>query len=294
MGQFLAGLESPSRIAMIGDMDKRLSLTFPIALVGILVACGPSEKDQQAARLHEQEIARLRLQPAVQLELSSLTSLLDADMDKARRKLKVDMEAAASHEDMDEFARIMRANLADLSSACDTTNAKLDALEAFLIRNEAHGQSLDFASVRADITSRRSKIQAAKTEVGKSIAGFRDLKTNVNSREEWQSLHVSVAKGDILIITPKGSWQIGDFAGSCDAKGMHDPSVQKYALEPGRQVGALLIRTGKTPIGAGALAIKIADEGGDVEARCNDREYLNNHGAISVHVVAFSPVPSAF
>jgi len=246
------------------------------------MSCGQSANEK-----HDNE-------QAVRLELGSLVSLLDKDLESAKRKFRVDVEGAAARSDVDELVRMMKADLGELVSACDSSSAKLDTLEAYLLRNQAHAEALKFSDVRATIASKRSTATNIKTEAASSLSGFRSVKMNVKSREEWQSLGVAVRRGDIVLVSPQGKWEIGGFAGACAASGMQNQSIQPYALDPAHPVGCLLVRSGKATLGAGELLAKIEGQEGDLEARCNDREYLNNSGVLAVHVVAFSPVPSAF
>ncbi len=109
----------------------------------------------------------------------------------------------------------------------------------------------------------------------------------MNANGEWQTLGVTVEPDEIAVAKGAGKWTIGDFAGSCDQAGLNSPGLQSYAIDNKFPVGSLLTRVGKSVLGSGEVAAKIPAPGGELEARCNDRDYLNNHGELRVRVVAF-------
>ena len=188
---------------------------------------------------------------------------------------------------MDEFVRALKSGSKDRVSACDATAARLDALEAFLIRHEEQAEPLGFAGIRSRAAAVRTRLTNDRTGAETILASLRDKSTTISSREEWQSLRIDVAKGDVVIVqADDAAWTIGDFVGGCDAEGMENPDVQGYAVVEKAPVGALIVRAGKKFLFAGSDSSEIAGDGGALEARCNDREYLNNNGSIRVRVIA--------
>lgn len=224
---------------------------------------------------------------ALRLELQSLTGVLDTDIEAAKQSLNASVTLAANRNDVDELLGALRSGWGDMKAACETTRSKLDALEAFLIRHDEFSEELGFASVRARLADRRRETEQQSTSLAASLASIRDVRTDVVSRAEWQKLDVSVTQGDRLLVVPTGKWSIGSFAGSCAGTGMHDGNIQPYALEAKAPVGALLVRAGEHYLGCGELGTKVEGPGGNLEARCNDRDYMNNSGKLSVRVVAF-------
>lgn len=288
-------------------MLARLAPLLIIFTATCFAACGDPEtakRELEAARLaesrkkeaaqladlrakEEAQLAAQRELEAARLELQSMTTVLTIDEDAQRRQWEGRIERAAASNDMDELVRALKDACSARAEVSIATLSKLDALEAFLLRNEQHAEQLGFSDVREKVQVLRAKSIEKRTKVVAVQESLRDKTSRVAANGEWQSLGVEVEQNDYVIVYPTGNWAIGEFAGSCGAQGINNDSLQSYALVSDAPVGSLVVRAGRDVVVRGLGAATIAGKGGDLEARCNDRDYLNNSGSIDVRIVAF-------
>lgn len=95
--------------------------------------------------------------------------------------------------------------------------------------------------------------------------------------DEWTSVDLKVAKGDILLIKAEGQVVVGSWTGAVDADGA-----------PGDNYGRLVMKVGSESgnIGVGKKAYYVADEStGSVKVKVYDTKYGDNSGSFTVTVI---------
>lgn len=95
--------------------------------------------------------------------------------------------------------------------------------------------------------------------------------------DEWTSVDLKVAKGDILLIKAAGQVVVGSWTGAVDANGA-----------PGNGYGMLVMKVGAESgnIQVGKKAYFVADENtGSVKVKVYDTKYGDNSGSLTVEVI---------
>ena len=191
---------------------SRCLLIAIVALLPLQASCSNQPKKQEL--------------DALRLELKSLSGVLDTDIDVASSNLQAIVALATAKNDVDEMLRGLRLGWSEVKAACTTANSRMDQLEAFIVRHQDVAAELNLAAVRSHLARKRGTVTSIANGVAESLQSIRDTHCSIKAKEEWQRLTLEVKAGDCLIVVPKGSWTIGDFAGSCTGQGMNNAAIQ--------------------------------------------------------------------
>src|SRR5258706_12250322 len=128
-----------------------------LLLAPLVSACGPSKNDVQAMKL----------------ELSSMTSLLDTDLEQVKQKGKASLEKARAKNDLDEFLQAVKSAWSDQIAGCETSLSKMDVLEAFMLLNDEYAKELGFGQVRRSVVGKRAQVQVLRSRTEPRLRGIR-------------------------------------------------------------------------------------------------------------------------
>lgn len=120
-----------------------------------------------------------------------------------------------------------------------------------------------------------------------ALEGMREVTTKVSATYDWWNLGIEAEAGSLIAFEAKGSWKLGGYAGSCDATGLSGDRYAGVSTVSEFPHGCLLVRVGSNLFAAGKLAgaTRATESGVRVEATCNDNNYRDNSGAITIRVL---------
>ena len=224
----------------------------------------------------------------VRKQRDAKVQILKSDIEKVVADLRDRFTACSNTPTPDALLATLKQARDDMRAQGTRLRAMMDELTAFLDQNKDFEEKLGFAETRSWVERARGQMEANTRELERAINGTKDVRVNVNSGlGEWQGVGVSAKAGDVVAYESLGQWSMGPFAGTCGPSGFTNGDFAKYAVYR-FPCGALLLRVGEGGnvfVAAGQGLMPVTGDGGQVSARCNDRDCSNNKGLVSLRVV---------
>ncbi|MBL8695046.1 MAG: hypothetical protein JNJ88_13210 [Planctomycetes bacterium] len=184
-----------------------------------------------------------------------------------------------------ELAKTIRSTAETIDRRGKDTDLLTEDLRGFMKEHDALREDLKLAAMNRELQELSDRRRHALIRFSSASSSIRYSRGSIVARSEWQPLELKVSKGDRLIVSASGEWSVGPGAGSCSASGMD--GYDKYSLLDEYKHGALLVAVDQKPAFSGQGSFSLSDSG-DVSCRCNDSDYRNNDGALTVGVLAYT------
>ncbi len=228
---------------------------------------------------------------AVKRQLSAKLTVLTEEAAASRKAFDALVADIRSHATIDDFLAAARTTTERAEAAAKKVAALCDDLTRFIDQNAAYRDLVPFQEYRRSADEAATASQAVALGMRHALDGARRVTVEVSAKGEWQPLGLSVADGDAISFGATGTWTLGPLAGRSGPEGRNDPNYTRAAVESAYNFGGLMLRAGDTTFAVARSAGTTRSRWtGPLVGRCNDKDYTNNSGAMSVTVVVV-PLP---